>query len=78
MPRLVETFGKVDMAYCMCSYCNILWRFNPQFLKNAGVRTFVGGNLGIPLSEGVLQCLAFPGDDPPFHVTPHLPNYSFL
>jgi len=38
-----------------------------MFLKNAGVRTFVGGNLGTPLSEGVLQCLAFPGDDPPFH-----------
>jgi len=41
--------------------------FAGQLLKHAGVRTFVGGNLGTPLSEGVLQCLAFPPNDPPFH-----------
>jgi len=40
-----------------------------QILKHAGVRTFVGGNLGTPLSEGVLQCLAFPPNDPPFHAS---------
>lgn len=28
----------------------------------------MGGNLGTPLSEGVLQCLAFPAEDPPFSV----------
>lgn len=39
-----------------------------QILRNAGVRTFVGGNLGTPLSDGVLQCLAFPAEDPPFSV----------
>ncbi|KAG0581208.1 hypothetical protein KC19_4G232500 [Ceratodon purpureus] len=42
--------------------------FTGQLLKSAGVRTFVGGNLGTPLSEGVLQCLAFPAEDPPFNV----------
>jgi UDP-N-acetylmuramoylalanine-D-glutamate ligase len=43
--------------------------FAGQLLKHAGVRTFVGGNLGTPLSEGVLQCLAFPPNDPPFHAS---------
>lgn len=42
--------------------------FTSQILRNAGVRTFVGGNLGTPLSDGVLQCLAFPAEDPPFSV----------
>ncbi|KAG6552008.1 hypothetical protein Mapa_006314 [Marchantia paleacea] len=41
--------------------------FAGQILRHAGVRTFVGGNLGTPLSEAALQCLAFPANDPPYH-----------
>ncbi|CAM6100244.1 unnamed protein product [Calypogeia fissa] len=43
--------------------------FAGQLLCHAGVRTFVGGNLGTPLSDAALQCLAFPAEDPPFHAT---------
>ncbi|KAJ7560872.1 hypothetical protein O6H91_03G003600 [Diphasiastrum complanatum] len=41
--------------------------FTGQILSQAGIQTFVGGNLGTPLSEASLQCLSFPVDDPPFN-----------
>lgn len=39
--------------------------FTSQILRNAGVRTFVGGNLGTPLSDGVLQCSSSGGEQLP-------------
>ncbi|KAL2610887.1 hypothetical protein R1flu_022579 [Riccia fluitans] len=41
--------------------------FAGQILRQSGVRTFVGGNLGTPLSEAAFQCLSFPANDPPYH-----------
>eukprot|EP00899_Mesostigma_viride_P025833 jgi/Mesvir1/6434/Mv19519-RA.1 len=40
--------------------------FTGQILEAAGLRTFVGGNLGLPLSEAACDILKFPRDDPPY------------
>ncbi|EFJ37622.1 hypothetical protein SELMODRAFT_229823 [Selaginella moellendorffii] len=40
--------------------------FTGQILQQAGVRTFVGGNLGTPFSDAACECFKFPSDDPPY------------
>ncbi|XP_048426410.1 UDP-N-acetylmuramoylalanine--D-glutamate ligase isoform X1 [Pyrus x bretschneideri] len=42
--------------------------FAGQMLSHFGIETFVGGNLGNPLSEAVFQCLQPPSSKPKFKV----------
>lgn len=42
--------------------------FSGQMLSHLGIEVFVGGNLGIPLSEAAIQCLTCPSAKPVFQV----------
>lgn len=42
--------------------------FSGQMLSHLNIKTFVGGNLGIPLSEASLQCLTSSPRSPMFQV----------
>ncbi|KAL5708254.1 hypothetical protein ACHQM5_019071 [Ranunculus cassubicifolius] len=42
--------------------------FAGQMLCQLGIKAFVGGNLGDPLSEGAFQCLTSPSSEPEFQV----------
>lgn len=45
-------------------------------LSHLGIKTFVGGNLGNPLSEAAFQCLQNPSLKPKFKVSDCLVAFS--
>lgn len=42
--------------------------FTGQIMEQAGIPCFMGGNLGVPLSDAALHCVESPAQKPPFQV----------